>query len=80
MNPDCKAARLRLKQSTRSEYNALVYEAQLTPEQEDILNRHILHSETIVKIADVLHCSEFNVKRSLQKSYVKVSKVISASK
>ena len=79
MNPDCKAARLRLKQSTRSEYNALVYEAKLTPEQEEILNRHILRSETIVKIADVLHCSEFNVKRSLQKSYVKVSKVISAS-
>jgi DNA-binding NarL/FixJ family response regulator len=80
MNPECKAARLRLKQSTRSEYNALVYEAKLTPEQEEILNRHILRSETIVKIADALHCSEFHVKKSLQKSYIKVSKVKSASK
>jgi len=80
MNPECKSARLRLKQSTRSEYNALVYEAKLTPEQEEILNRHILRSETIVKIADALHCSEFHVKKSLQKSYIKVSKVKSASK
>jgi DNA-binding NarL/FixJ family response regulator len=80
MNPECKAARLQLKQSTRSEYNALVYEAQLTPEQEEILNRHILRSETIVKIADALHCSEFHVKKSLQKSYIKVGKVKSASK
>lgn len=79
MNPDCKSARLRLKQSTRSEYNALVYEAQLTPEQEDILNRHILHSETIVKISGALHCSEFNIKQALQKSYIKVGKVISTS-
>ena len=80
MNEFSKAARQYIKAATRSEYNSIVYEAKLTPEQEDILNRHIIHSETIVKIADVLHCSEFHVKESLKKTYLRISKVISASK
>jgi len=79
MDESCKAARKYIKAATRSEYNSAVYEAKLTPEQEEILNRHILQSETIVKIAYSLHCSEFHVKESLRKSYIRISKVISAS-
>ena len=69
MNPDCKAARAFLKCATRSEYNALVYEAKLTPEQEEILNRHILKAETIVKISLDLHCSANFVKTRLHEAY-----------
>lgn len=79
MDESSKAARKHIKAATRSEYNSIVYEAKLTPEQEEILNRHILRSETIVKIADVMHCSEFHVKESLRKIYIRISKVISAS-
>lgn len=76
MNPDCKAARSFLKCATRSEYNAIVYEAKLTPEQEEILNRHILKAETIVKISLDLHCSVANVKARLHEAYIIISKAI----
>ena len=76
MNPDCKAARLYLKRATRSEYNALVYEAKLTPEQEEILNRHILKAETIVKISLELHCNVAKIKAQLHEAYSIISKVI----
>lgn len=76
MNPDCKAARLHLKGATRSEYNALVYEAKLTPEQEEILNRHILKAETIVKISLDLHCSTTNIKNRLHEAYNIIGKVM----
>ena len=76
MNPDCKAARLHLKGATRSEYNALVYEAKLTPEQEDILNRHILKGETIVKISLDLHCGMNYVKTRLHEAYMIIGKAL----
>ena len=79
MNPDCKAARAYLKCATRSEYNAIVYEAKLTPEQEEILNRHILKDETIVKISLELHCSTTNIKSRLHEAYNIIHKAIMGS-
>ena len=79
MNPDCKAARAFLKCATRSEYNKIVYEAKLTPEQEEILNRHILKDETIVKISLELHCSTTNIKNRLHEAYNIIRKVMTGS-
>lgn len=76
MEPACKAARSYLKEATRSEYNEIVYEAKLTPEQEEILLRHILNAETLVKISLGLHCSIANVKKQLHEAYMKISKVM----
>lgn len=74
MNPDCKAARQRLKEATRTEYDALTREAKLTPTQEDILRRHILCGDTICKISIDTSISERRVKLHLHQAYKAVSK------
>lgn len=76
MNPDCKAARSFLKRATRSEYNAAVYEAKLTPEQEEILNRHIIFEESIVQMATALHCNTAHIKTRLHEAYTTIHKVV----
>lgn len=69
MDEDCKIARARIKRATRSEYNAVVYEAKLTPMQEEVLRRHILQAETITAISFALYCSERKVKAQLKEAY-----------
>lgn len=69
MDRACKIARSRLKNSTRSEFEALISEAKLTPTQEEILRRYILRGETIYKISTSIHISERQVSLSLHTSY-----------
>ena len=73
MDAKCKAARLALRTATRSEYEAIVHEAKLTPFQEELVRRHILCDETIAHIAIEKHSSEQRIKRQLHKAYVAVS-------
>ena len=75
MNPECKAARQRLKDATRMEYKTLVKEAKLTPTQEDILRRHILYGDTICKISLDTSISERRVKLRLHQAYAAVSRI-----
>ena len=75
MNPECKAARKRLKESTRTEYETLVKEAKLTPTQEDILCRHILCGDSVCKISLDTSISERRVKQSLHRAYAAVSRI-----
>lgn len=75
MNPDCKAARQRLKESTRTEYETLTREAKLTPTQEDILRRHILCGDTVCKISLDTSISERRVKLRLHQAYAAVSRI-----
>lgn len=73
MDAQCKAARLALRTATRTDYNAIVHEAKLTPFQEELLRRHILRDESICKIAIETHCSERKVRRLIHKAYLSVS-------
>ena len=73
MDAKCKAARLALKTATRSEYEAIVHEAKLTPFQDELLRRHILQDESICKISLETHCSERKVRRQIHKAYLNVS-------
>lgn len=75
MDAGCKAARQRLKESTRMEYEALTREAKLTPTQEDILRRHILCGDTICKISLDTSISERRVKLRLHQAYAAVSRI-----
>lgn len=75
MNPDCKAARQRLKDATRTEYETLVKEAKLTPTQEDILRRHILCGDSVCKISLDTSISERRVKLRLHQAYAAVSRI-----
>ena len=65
MNPASKAARQYMKSATLAEYNKTVKNAKLTPAQEEVLRRHILLGESIVKISFELHISERAVKQNL---------------
>lgn len=76
MNANRKEARNFLKTATRAEYTKAVYEAKLTPEQEDVLGRHILKDETLVQISFALHCTVARVKAQLTASYNSIYKVI----
>lgn len=75
MDEGCKAARTRLKDATRTEYETLVKEAKLTPTQEDILRRHILCGNTVCKISLDTSISERRVKQSLHRAYAAVSRI-----
>ena len=79
MNADCKNARTFLKQATRTEYNSVVYEAKLTPEQETILNLHILEAKSIIAISMKLHCNTTHVKEKLSDAYKSIHKVIKST-
>ena len=58
MKESRKAARAKLKAASRSEYDKLIYEAKLTPRQEEIINLHILKDWSICKIALYFSCCE----------------------
>lgn len=73
MDAQCKAARLALRTATRSEYEAIIHEAKLTPLQDELLRRHILQDESICKAAIETHCSERKVRRLIHKAYLSVS-------
>lgn len=76
MDEGCKAARKHLKEATRSEYEALVHEAKLTPSQEEILRRHILCGDSVCKISIDTHSSERRVKDALHRAYSAVGKIL----
>ena len=73
MKPSRKAARARLKAATRAEYERLIYEAKLTPRQEEIINLHILRDYSICKIALTLPCCQSLVRKELTRSYEKIA-------
>jgi len=73
MKPSRKAARRRLKQSTRTEYERLIYEAKLTPRQEQIINLHILNDCSVCKIALSLSCCQSLIRKELTSAYEKIA-------
>ena len=70
-----KSARLRLKSATRTEYETLIHDANLTPSQINILRLHFAQELSICNIADILHCSESCVRNKLAFIYDKLAKL-----
>lgn len=75
MKEERKAARQKLKDATRAEYDALIEAANLTPFQRKILEMHICHESSISKIAMELFCCEATVRNHLANTYDKIAKV-----
>lgn len=75
MNQLTKNARTRLKKSTRKEFETLVYEAMLTPAQEEVLRLHIANGVSVPIIAMRLSISETCVRNYLSEAYEKVAKI-----
>ena len=70
-----KIARQRLKNSTKSEFESLVDNANLTPIQEKILQLHFVKDYSICKIALLLSCCDSSVKKNLAVIYDKIDKL-----
>ena len=70
-------AREFLKNASRKEYEAAVFEAHLTPMQEEVLHCCITMGMTVCKAAMVLHCSEATIKKLIGTAYDKISQVLS---
>ena len=75
MNQQSKEARMRLKRSTRAEFERLVYESMLTPWCEKILRLHICEGVSVCMLAQRFACSETLVRKHLATAYEKVAKL-----
>lgn len=75
MQPGLREARERLRKSTRAEFESLVYDAMLTPMQENILRIHICKGLNIGAIAERLGYSDSGIRKILNKVYEKVAKL-----
>ena len=73
MKQSRKLARQRLKQSTRAEFERLIYAAKLTPRQEQVIKLFILKDYSVCKIALNLSCCECLIRNELAKAYDKIA-------
>lgn len=69
-----KTAREKLKQATKSEFEQLISDANLTPTQEKIVRLHFVKDWTICKIALTLACCESTIRKNLTAAYDKMTK------
>lgn len=74
MNKYSKSARKFLKECTREEFEKAIYNAKLTPFQEEVIRLHILDCKSVVAISLKLIVSESCVKKALSETYLKLSK------
>lgn len=75
MNAKLKATRQRLREATRKEFEMLIYDAMLTPTQEEILVFHIAKGIGLQQIAERKGYSESGIRKILAQCYEKVSKI-----
>ena len=76
MKKELKMARNFLKDSTRSEFEKVIYDSKLTPIQEKVIRRHILDNRSVCSIMLELNCSEACVRRALSAAYQHVFRLI----
>lgn len=76
MKKDLKMARDFLKNSTRKEFEQVIYDAKLTPIQDKVIREHILEDKSICAIALGLNCSDTCIRRALSASYQHVFRLI----
>ena len=72
MDAKHRLVRARLKCASRAEYERIVHEAKITPEQEEILRRHIVRGEPVFKIAAALHYCDGTIKKKLRIAYAAI--------
>lgn len=61
-----------LKKCPRKEYENLVYESKLTPNQAAALNCIILEDKSLLETGDVLNCSGRTVSKLINQAYAKI--------
>ena len=75
MKAERKAARQKLKQAVKSEFEKIIENAQLTPTQEKVVRFSIVKDFSVCQIAILLSCGESTVRKHLAKSFDKIAKL-----
>ena len=75
MRPELKEVRERLKKATRVEFESMIYDAMLTPLQENVLRFYICKGIEIKRISERIGYSDSGVRKILNQAYLKVAKL-----
>ena len=75
MNIQNKEVRQYLKFCPRKEFDSLIYESKLTPNETAAVNYFIIEDKSLDEIGDILKCSGRTVSKLINKAYVKIDRV-----
>lgn len=76
MDKNRKLARTWLINSSRADFEDIIYKSKITPRQQKIIEFRILKNFEITKIANLLNLSEETIQRDIKSSYNLISNAL----
>lgn len=76
MDKNIKLARTWLINSSRADFEDIIYKSKITPRQQKIIEFRILKNFEITKIANLLNLSEETIQRDIKNSYNLISNAL----
>lgn len=76
MDKNRKLARAWLINSSRADFEDIIYKSKITPRQQKIIEFRILKNFEITKIANLLNLSEETIQRDIKNSYNLISNAL----
>lgn len=76
MDKNRKLARTWLINSSRADFEDIIYKSKITPRQQKIIQFRILKNFEITKIANLLNLSEETIQRDIKNSYNLISNAL----
>ena len=76
MDKNRKLARTWLINSSRADFEGIIYKSKITPRQQKIIEFRILKNFEITKIANLLNLSEETIQRDIKNSYNLISNAL----
>lgn len=76
MDKNRKLARTWLINSSRADFEDIIYKSKITPRQQKIIEFRILKNFEITKIANLLNLSEEKIQRDIKNSYNLISNAL----
>jgi predicted DNA-binding protein YlxM (UPF0122 family) len=76
MDKNRKLARTWLINSSRADFEDIIYKSKITPRQQKIIEFRILKNFEITKIANLLNLSEETIQRDIKNSYNLISNAL----
>lgn len=76
MDKNRKLARTWLINSSRADFEDIIYKSKITPRQQKIIKFRILKNFEITKIANLLNLSEETIQRDIKNSYNLISNAL----
>lgn len=76
MDKNRKLARTWLINSSRADFEDIIYKSKITPRQQKIIEFRVLKNFEITKIANLLNLSEETIQRDIKNSYNLISNAL----